>query len=208
MTMTISIYCNWNDMYHNKFYILQLQYQKWIIWILNKWMNEWMNEFLNSFAASKKGEHLWKMIKVLDDCRRAGIVNWLIKWKYLLCWKVTGDDQRNIRRRRNFDQFVSFNCNPRSGHEMSGSKVHPHVLTAEKENCLFAATSLLQCTVRCRLFRKRYNWWENMNLWLWSRNKGVPMAEEKFKARQKCCSQFSLIKMVLCIISSLQRVKQ
>jgi len=40
---------------------------------------------------------------------------------------------------------LSFNCYPRSGHEMSGSKVRPQVLTAEKKNCLFTATDLLQC---------------------------------------------------------------
>ena len=57
-----------------------------------------------------------------------------------------GDNQRNVGRNRNFDQFVSFKCNPRSGHEMSGSEDHPQVQTAEKkENCLFAATDLLQC---------------------------------------------------------------
>jgi hypothetical protein len=58
-----------------------------------------------------------------------------------------GDYQRYVGRSRNFDQFVSFNCNPRSGNERSGSEVCPQVLTAEKkENCLFAATNLLQCT--------------------------------------------------------------
>jgi len=35
-TMTIYIYCNSNEMYHDKFYILWLHYQKWIIQVLNK----------------------------------------------------------------------------------------------------------------------------------------------------------------------------
>lgn len=35
MTVTISIYFHWNDMYHDKFYILGFHYQKWIIQILN-----------------------------------------------------------------------------------------------------------------------------------------------------------------------------
>jgi len=90
-----------------------------------------------------KGKHLWKAMKVPDDCQWAGTVNWLIKC--FLCSKVMGDNQRNLRRSRYFNQFVSFNCNPRSGYEMSGSEVHPQVLTAEKkENCLFTATELLQ----------------------------------------------------------------
>jgi hypothetical protein len=45
MTMTISIYFTWNDMLDDKFYILWLHYQKWIIQILNEWMNEWMHEW-------------------------------------------------------------------------------------------------------------------------------------------------------------------
>lgn len=57
-----------------------------------------------------------------------------------------GVNQRNVEGSRNFHRFVSFNCNPRSGNEMSDSEVRPQVLTAEKkENCLFAATDFLQC---------------------------------------------------------------
>jgi len=36
MTMTFSVYFNWNEMPDDKFYILWLHYQKWIIQILNK----------------------------------------------------------------------------------------------------------------------------------------------------------------------------
>ena len=61
-----------------------------------------------------KGKHLWKAMKVPDDCQWAGTVNWLIKC--FLCSEVMGDNQRNVRRSRNFNQFVSFNCNQRSGH--------------------------------------------------------------------------------------------
>ena len=32
-----SFYFNWNDMLDDKFYIIWLYYQKWIIQILNKW---------------------------------------------------------------------------------------------------------------------------------------------------------------------------
>jgi len=34
MTMTISVYFNWNDVIDDKFYILWWHYQKWISWIL------------------------------------------------------------------------------------------------------------------------------------------------------------------------------
>jgi hypothetical protein len=33
-------------------------------------------------------------------------------------------------------------------------------------------------------------------------------SDANFEAKQKCCSQFSSVKTVLCIMTSLQRVKQ
>jgi len=35
MTMKISVYFNWNEMLDDKFYVLWLHYQKWIIQIFN-----------------------------------------------------------------------------------------------------------------------------------------------------------------------------
>jgi hypothetical protein len=98
---------------------------------------------LFEISIKRKSRHLWKAMKIPDNCQWAGTVNWLIKC--FLCSKVMGDNQRNVGRSTNFNRFVSYNCNPRSGHETSGSKVCPQVLTAEKKNCLFAATDLLQC---------------------------------------------------------------
>ena len=63
--------------------------------------------------------------------------------KCFLCSKVLGNNQRNVGRSRNFDRFVSFNCNPRSGNEMSGSDVCPQVLTAEKKE--IACSQPLTC---------------------------------------------------------------
>jgi len=66
-------------------------------------------------------------------------------------------------------------------------------------------------TVKCRLFRKHYHWWENMNLWLQSWNKGpvislessfVPMAKESsLRSKQNKSIAYSLLRSRWCCVS-------
>jgi hypothetical protein len=99
------------------------------------------------------------------------------------------------------------------------AKFVSQVLTAEKkENHLFASTDFFVQN-QMRLCRK-YHCSRNMNIRLRSRNKGpgigsenlfVPTAEEslpRLKQDKSISHRFSYIKMVLCVMSSLQQVKQ
>lgn len=54
MTLTISVYLNLNDMLHDKFCLLWLHYQRWIIWILNKWMNK-----LQPCSGQRESKKVW-----------------------------------------------------------------------------------------------------------------------------------------------------
>jgi len=117
-----------------------------------------------------KSKHLWKAMKVPDDCQWAGTVNWLIKC--FLCSKVMEDNQRNVRRSRNFNQFV-IQLLPKIWAWNEWQQSSSPSADSWKEELLVHSHRLASMrTVRCRLFRKHYHWPENMNLWLQSWNKG------------------------------------
>ena len=106
------------------------------------------------------------------------------------------------------------------GMRPAATKFVPRVLTAEKkENRLFASTDFIMQN-QMRLWRKYYHWWPNMNIRLRSWNKSpviglenpfVRTAEEsspRSKQDKSVAHRFSYIKTALCVMISLQRVKQ
>jgi hypothetical protein len=118
--------------------------------------------------------------------------------------------------------FISF-CHAIVSADLGGRRVVvklvPRVLIAEQKKCLFAATDLLQCTESASGLlghiitgketgiygydpERPSHWFGNL-LHHHSQRK-----LSKFEARQTCCSQSPPIKVVVCIMSSHQQVKQ